>query len=187
MEKQYYIVVNGAQAGPFTKQALALQPITPSTLVWTAGLPEWVKISTLPELADLLAPAPQAAPAPQPYQQPAPQQPAPQQPYQQPAPQQPYQNPYQQQPGYPGGAIRQNWMPWAVTATVLGFLFSCVGLIFGIIAINNASKANKFYQIGDDFNGDAANKSAKSNTIIALVIAGVGLIINIIYFIALFS
>lgn len=142
----------------------------------------------------------------QPYgQQPYGQQPYGQQPYgQHPYGQQPYgQPPYGQQgygqqgygqqpygqPNYnaqntgndPYGRrfprpVPTNWMPWAIVATVCGFLFSCIGMIFGIIAINAASKANNAYAVGDDVTGDASNSTAKTMTIIGLAISALGLL-----------
>lgn len=82
-------------------------------------------------------------------------------------------NPYGNRPVETG---RFNWMTWAIVATVLGFLFSCIGMIFGIIAINAASKANNAYAVGDYVTGDSNNSTAKTMTIIALVIAGLGII-----------
>lgn len=103
-----------------------------------------------------------------------------QQPYRQPQqPQNPYgQNPYGQ-PQQPYGQYHYNWMTWAIIGTVVGFLFSCIGLIFGIIAINASSKANTAYAMGDNLTGDANNSTAKTMTIIALVLGGVGLLVTI--------
>ena len=74
-----------------------------------------------------------------------------------------------------------NWLPWAIGATVVGFLFSCIGVIFGIIGIVQANKANNFYSAGDVPQGNAANSSAKTMTIIAFVLGGIGLLISIIW------
>lgn len=64
----------------------------------------------------------------------------------------------------------------AIIGTVIGALFSCIGLIFGIIAINSAGKANSAYQMGDYVNGASYNSTAKTMTIISYVLAGIGLI-----------
>ena len=52
---QYYIVVNGAQQGPYDMNAIvtAIQSgnITKDQLVWKAGMANWAPASTLPELA----------------------------------------------------------------------------------------------------------------------------------------
>lgn len=69
-----------------------------------------------------------------------------------------------------------NWLPWAIVGTVLGLTFSCIGLIFGIIGIVQANQANQFYAQGLDMEGDSANSSASTMTIISLVLAGLGLV-----------
>lgn len=56
---QYHVVVNGQAAGPFdiatlTQMATAGQ-LTKSSLVWKAGMSDWVKAETVDELKDLLA------------------------------------------------------------------------------------------------------------------------------------
>ena len=133
----------------------------------------------------------------QPYRQPQqpygqPQQPygQPQQPYGQPQqpygqPQQPYgqpQPPYGQPQPYGNPVPHTNWMPWAIVGTIVGALFSCIGMIFGIIGIVKANNANKAYAVGDETGGDMNNSSAKTMTIIALVLAGIGLIVNLVWF-----
>lgn len=119
----------------------------------------------------------------QPYGQP--QQPygQPQQPYGQPQP--PYgqpQPPYGQPQPYGNPIPHTNWMPWAIVGTIVGALFSCIGMIFGIIGIVKANNANKAYAVGDETGGDMNNSSAKTMTIIALVLAGIGLIVNLVWF-----
>jgi hypothetical protein len=52
---QYYYNDNGQQAGPFSadqiKQKIASGAITPDTLVWKSGTPNWVAVKDLPEFA----------------------------------------------------------------------------------------------------------------------------------------
>lgn len=69
MEKQYFIVIDGSHAGPFTKEILRSRGITPATLVWCQGMPDWQKAGRIAELADLFPdtlppeiPEPHAAP-----------------------------------------------------------------------------------------------------------------------------
>ena len=202
----YYLIINEQQRGPFAKEDLLAQGLTPSTMVWREGMADWAPATEVTELQELFYQQPaqpqsrqtQCAqpgqPPQQPYQQP---QQGYQQPYQQPQqgyhqpPQQPYQQQgYQQQqypqppqppqqPQYPQyQAQPTNWLPWAIVATVLG-LCSCIGLVLGIIAITRANSANKFYQIGDTVSGNAANSSARTLTIIALAFDGIGLLVNI--------
>lgn len=83
---------------------------------------------------------------------------------------------YDNKPPYGNSPARTNWMPWAIAATIVGFLFSCIGAIFGIIAIVQANKANEMYAAGYREQGDASNNTAKIMTIIGLVLAGVGLV-----------
>lgn len=190
----YYIIVNGMQQGPFSKEQLRMHGITPDSFVWRAGLNDWVKASQLPELSDLFFEDSAFGAYTQPDQQ-ANQNP----PYsngsgngQQPPytgqgsygnsnygynnyGQQPYGN---GQPDYPPNYV--NWLPWAIAGTVLGILFSCIGGIFGIIGIVNANKANSAYAQGMRQIGDAANSTARTVTIISLVFVAVGVIVSII-------
>lgn len=133
MDTKFYIAVNGNQAGPYTFDQLRSQNVTPDTLVWFAGQPDWAKASTIPQLQTLFVSQQQ------PYQQPQqPQQPQygqqPQQQYGQPqqpqyGQQQAYQQPqygqsiYQQQNDYGMSQPMTNWLPWAIAATVCGFIF----------------------------------------------------------------
>jgi len=65
---QYYIVVNGQQAGPYDGMALGQmiqqQAVTRSTLVWKQGMAAWVKAGEVPEVAALFAPTPPPPPPP---------------------------------------------------------------------------------------------------------------------------
>ena len=69
-----------------------------------------------------------------------------------------------------------NWMAPAIIGLVLGTLFSCIGFIFGVIAVVKASNANKYYANGLKAEGDVANSSAKTMSIISLVLAGIGIL-----------
>ncbi|HEY0710166.1 MAG TPA: GYF domain-containing protein [Polyangia bacterium] len=55
LDAGWHIVVEGEQVGPLSegdvKSRLVRGEITPDTYIWTEGLPDWVKISTLPEFA----------------------------------------------------------------------------------------------------------------------------------------
>ena len=59
-------------------------------------------------------------------------------------------------------------------ATILAFVFSCIGCIFGIVGIIKASNANDLYRDGFYEMGDQANNLAKIMTIIAFALAGIG-------------
>jgi hypothetical protein len=56
---------------------------------------------------------------------------------------------------------------------------SCIGMVFGIVAIVQANKANRYYAEGVQIAGDSANSTAKTMTIIGLVIAVIGLLYSI--------
>lgn len=270
MQTEYYIVADGRQQGPFPYETLKLQSLSPDTLVWKVGLPDWVKISELPELAGILvkeqvteeiipeqeedkswfamfgdrrvgpasvreliekglkadtpvwhaglpdwvAASTQAeiaealnnrrpphyfAENPQYGQNPNfsgnPQ-------YgQHPSGNASGQNSWQPNFGatpqytnnqysnqnngqYNGfnnnninpNPMRTNWLPWAIVATVVGFLTSCIGAIFGIIGIIQANKANGLYAAGYDQMAEQANNTARTMTIIGFVFAGIGII-----------
>lgn len=51
---QYYYNNGGEVAGPFEKRALLGKNITPTTLVWTEGMTEWMPAEQVPMLADIL-------------------------------------------------------------------------------------------------------------------------------------
>ena len=72
-----------------------------------------------------------------------------------------------------------NWLPWAIVGTVFGAMFSCIGMIFGIIGITKANAANRFYNEGYRSNGDMSNASARTMTIIAIVLGVIGLLLTV--------
>lgn len=181
METVYYIHINGNQYGPLRFEELGGMGLTAETMVWRTGLPNWVRADALPELTPFINQPPYGQPGYQhpPYGQPGFQQPG----YQQPS----YGNPYGAQQPYGQYPYNQygrrdlppnwtNWMPWAIVGTVLGALTTCIGLIFGIIAITKATKANDYARLGDEANALRENNNAKTMTIISLVFAGLGII-----------
>lgn len=209
----YFLIINGQQVGPYPKENLLFHGIQPGTPVWREGMSDWQPASSLPELSDLFQSAfgayAEAQPEPEPKPQysanpcnqtcqdsagnPQPQQQQwgqPQQPQQQWGQtqfgqQQPWGQPRFGQQPYPQPIPHFNWMNWAIASTIFGFLFSCIGMIFGIIAINAASKANAAYAAGNRYEGDSNNSTAKTMTIIALVVAGIGILGTIFYAIAI--
>lgn len=146
----YYIIINDQQQGPFAKEELLSRGLTPQTMVWCQGMPDWMPASSVHDLNDLFA-----------------------------RPQQPqYQQPYQQQyPQQPVGTFT-NWLPWAIVGTVLG-ICSCIGLVLGIIGITKANGANNAYKCGDYDLARSVNNSARTLTILSLVFDGIGILINI--------
>ena len=150
----YYIIINDQQQGPFAKEELLSRGLTPQTMVWCQGMPDWMPASSVHDLNDLFA-RPQQTQYQQPYQQ-------------------PYQYPQQ-----PVGTFT-NWLPWAIVGTVLG-ICSCIGLVLGIIGITKANGANNAYKCGDYDLARSVNNSARTLTILSLVFDGIGILINIAF------
>ena len=50
---EYYIASNGQNLGPYSVEQLAQQRITPDTMLWTQGMPNWAPASQIPELKQL--------------------------------------------------------------------------------------------------------------------------------------
>lgn len=187
MEKEYYIVEGDTRVGPLSIQQLSERGIEPSTLVWTAGMADWARADTVPELASLLANrtrideqesafggyARPEEPLKQPYQ-----------PYQQPQQYGAYNNGGNQGAPFPNPSV--NWKTLSIVATVIGFLFSCIGGFIGAFAIAQASKAEKAMRYGDYFTAQSAWSTCKTLCIISYVLSGIGLIFNI-YYISNFS
>ncbi|MDE7350328.1 MAG: GYF domain-containing protein [Muribaculaceae bacterium] len=172
MEKEYYIVEGDTRVGPLSIAQLSEKGIEPSTLVWTAGMSNWARADTVPELMPFLANRmhiDESESAFGPYVQP--QQPA--QPYQQPQQYGAYNNPGQGN-GYSGSS--NNWKTLAIIATVCGFLFACIGGIIGIFAILQANKAEEATRRGDFYSAQSSWSTCKTLTIISFVLSGLGLI-----------
>lgn len=166
----YYAMINGNRVGPYTPDVIVTQGVNPDTPVWCEGFQDWVAASTVPEIMDAISRR-------SPYNIPGGNNSYPQSGY-----------PYGQPQGYPGytgqpftNTPHTNWLPWAIVGTVLG-LGSCLGLIFGVLGIVNANKANNFYAYGNESLGDITNRTAKTWTIISLVLGVLGVIGNISLF-----
>lgn len=161
----WYAMLNGTRVGPATPDALVANGLHNTTPVWREGMHDWMEAATQPELIAAMQRKGN------PYiNQPS----AAQQPYgagQQYGAARPFGS------GQPYGQLPQgvtNWMPWAIVATI-GGLFSCIGMILGIIAIVQANKANNAYRMGATMQGDSANSSAKVLTIIAIALDVIGI------------
>lgn len=166
MYKQYYIIKDGAQQGPFGVEQLKGLALTRETFVWTPGMQDWKKAGEMPELSFLFGIPQEEESAFGGYA--IPEEPAPYR------PQRPQYNTWNQNVA---PIPHTNWLPWAIVATIAGALFSCIGMIFGIVGITKASKANRFYMEGFEDLGRNANTSAKTMTIIAFAFAIVGIIL----------
>lgn len=133
---QYWINHNGVQSGPVDLDGLKELGLTSAAYVWHEGLPDWVKITQLPELQGLYEMVtPNAEPA-------AVGQPAQAQPVEpNPAVQQTEYN-YQPQPAATEPCPPTN-LAWAIISTVL----CCIPT--GIVAIIYALKVSNKYREGD--------------------------------------
>lgn len=175
----YFIIRDNRQAGPYSISSLLNEGVEPDTLVWCEGLAGWTPAAQVPELSMLFGGAPQNPNPGTRYPEAGAYD----------APKAPYGSPYSQPPQTPpyGGSYQQygnpypapqhsNWMPWAIVVTICGFLFSCIGGIFGIIGIVQANKANSAFAVGNEMEGRSANSTAKSMVIIGGVLAGLGIL-----------
>ena len=166
------------RVGPLSMMQLAEKGIEPSTLVWTAGMADWTRADNVPELAHLLAERTRIDEQESAFGGYA-------------RPEEPLKNyPPQQQYGAYGNAPQQpagyyppsnNWKTLSIVATVVGFLFSCIGGIVGIFAITNASKAENAMRMGDQYMAQQAWSTCKTLCIVSFVLSGLGLIGNIFY------
>ncbi len=180
MGKEYYIVVDDRRVGPLTFDQLRERTLEPSTLVWTAGMADWARADSLPELEPAIgvtviseesAFGAYAQPEVPPHR-----------------PEQPYERPgskYERQYGNVNADgqvnVRTNWKVLAIVATVAGFIFSCIGGIVGIFAILEANKADSARFAGDDVRARNFMSNCKTLTIVAFVLVGLGLLANIAY------
>ena len=189
---QYWINQNGVQAGPVTREELEKMAVSADAYVWRSGLEDWVKITSLPELAGVISSQPQVVEPVQ--EQPAiPEIPAEEEPVEQPVagesqvdepveqpageePQpEPVANTAVEQPVTPQYAAQQpaNRPPcpptnlvWAIIATVL----CCLPL--GIVAIIMCNKVTQRYYAGD-YEGAERASEVSAWWIIGTIIGGI--------------
>lgn len=178
MEKEYYIVVDDNRVGPLSISQLSARGIEPSTLVWTTGLSDWTRADCVPELAPLLASRINQESAFGAYTQ---REDYGQRPYQQPQQYGAYNRPNPSQMNNFQSKPSQNWKTLSIVATIVGFLFSCIGGIIGVIAILQANKAENAMRVGDDLSASNSWSTCKTLTIISFVLSGIGLIANIAF------
>lgn len=65
---QYWINQNGVQAGPVTREELEKMAVSADAYVWRSGLDDWVKITSLPELAGVVSSQAEAVEQPAPVE-----------------------------------------------------------------------------------------------------------------------
>lgn len=195
-DQMWFAIINEVQIGPRNVEELFQEGIEQLTPVWTAGMENWIPAKDIPEFAKYFRVPPVSTPPgnsfggnqfannPQ-YNPNHTYNAGPQYRYQN---QNNYnQNSYNQNPYNPRdyrpnyGPMHTNWLPWAIGATVVGFFFSCIGAIFGIIGIVQANKANNLYALNNEAAANQANSNAKTMTIIGYVFAGIGLLAVIFF------
>ncbi len=184
MEKEYYIVRDNNRVGPMTFEQLAQTGLEPSTLVWTAGMADWARADSLPELEAILASVANEESAfgsyAQPQEPPRIKKPWEQQNAEQYGQQYGQQRQYgNQQNGNGNVHVRTNWKTLSIVAMVAGFIFSCIGGIVGIFALLEANKAENLEMSGFEQQAQNNWSNCKTLTIIAFVLVGLGLIGNI--------
>lgn len=64
--EQYYILTGNLRYGPMAKENLSEYGLTPQSMVWRAGLSEWVPAGSLAELADVMPDDADGCPPPPP-------------------------------------------------------------------------------------------------------------------------
>ena len=183
MEEAIYYIHNGVeQRGPFTLSQLMREGLRGDTMVWRTGMANWQKASEIEELRIIFQnPYNQQQQNPYNQQQQNPYNQQQQNPYNQ-GPAQTYgqapygyQQPYMQPTyGFPTGWT--NWLPWAIVATVVAVVIcGLLNIIFGVIGIVKANSANDAARRGDPM-ASQINSSAKTWTIVSLVLSGIGII-----------
>lgn len=75
-----------------------------------------------------------------------------------------------------------NHLAWTITATIIATFCCCPLGLLGIIGIVQSTKVDKFVLAGDIAGAQRASASAKTWAIVATVLAGLGLLINIGFF-----
>lgn len=183
MEKEYYVVIGDNRVGPLTISQLAEQGLEPSSLVWTAGMADWARADSVPELAPLLANRTVINDSESAFGSYA-------------DPVKPSADQYQRQQFNAFSNVNQgrvtdstpvNWKTLAIVATVIGFLFSCIGGIVGCFAISSASKAENAMRYGDSFTAQSSWSTCKTLCIVSFVLSGLGLIVNVLSLLKVFS
>lgn len=183
MEKEYYIVRDNNRVGPLTFGQLAQEAIEPSTLVWTAGMADWARADSMPELEPIIVRnAVNEESAFGAYAQPE-EPPHVKKPWEQNCNGQ-YGRPNQFgqfNDGHNGNLqVKTNWKTLAIIAMVLGFIFSCIGGIVGIFALLEANKAENAQMAGFDQQAQNNWSNCKTLTIVSFVLCGIGLVGNIV-------
>jgi len=159
MKQFYYVNSQGQRVGPVEKNQLAYAGIQPDTLVWSEGMPNWMRAADIVELSFLFnayppsqgqAPMPGAAPGWNPGMAP---------------------NPYQQQPPM---VKPSSWLWLGICTTLL----CCLPL--GIVSLVYALKVDSSWNAGD-YNGAVSN--SEKAKMWGFISAGIGFVCTILAFI----
>lgn len=157
----YYAMINGNRIGPMHPAMLVQNGMRSDTMVWCEGLPDWVVASSRADLLPYLNGVggnlygnfgnPNSGNI--------------------------YNNGNTGFSNY--GSVYKSQKGIAVFSAIVTFLFSCIGLIFGIMAIINAGKADKAHAMGDDESAIRYNRTCRTNYTIALIFAGIGILFSV--------
>lgn len=151
----YYINENGQQYGPFTIDQLRMRGITGETPVWCEGMSQWALARNIPELIEILRPAP-----PQP-----------------PAYRQQYHN--QQQPT---GPRPDNHMALAIVSTIVT-VFMCFPFCIGVVSLIYACNVESKWRKGDQLQAESYANNAKLWGMWSLIATAIAFVIYIgLYF-----
>lgn len=155
---KYYVLINGQQTGPVEENQLLGMGVTRDTMVWHEGMPQWQAAGTLPELGYLFANAGNAAG----YN---------------------YGGGYGQATGAapqpPMQPMPKTWLVESILVTV----FCCIP--FGIVGIVNAAAVSSAYNTGNYILAQEKSKAAKKWTIWGLIAWIVGVVLYVIFWIAM--
>lgn len=158
---KYYIAKNGQQLGPMEPFEAANIGITPDTLVWAEGMPDWAPARNIAEFAPYLNQQPPVMPGSG------------------------YNATYNAQPGQQAYAGQQGGMmppcPSShLVMAILVTLFCC--LPFGIVSIVYASKVEGCYNSGNFILAQQNSDKAKKWSIIGIVSSVIFYVIYILLY-----
>ena len=129
---KYYVIVQDMRTGPFTLDEVKRQHLTPDTLVWHKGMPDWKEACTFPELADAIvydhdiaAPEDDLVPQEEAPQDDTPQDDTPQEEmFRTPIPEQPQPRRYAYSPSAVPPQRKSHVKGWIALFAVVAFLFA---------------------------------------------------------------
>lgn len=162
MNRYFYIDSEGKQKGPFSLDELKSEQVRRETLMWTQGMPEWLRAYDVVELQPLFD---VSTTAHNQYEETAPQQ----------------QVAYQQTIAQNVPVMPKSWMVESILVTILPFLL-CGNILslIGIAAIVNASKVESLYHSGLYAKSKEASDNAARWTKITFWIAIGAIVLGII-------